>query len=76
MFDPDDDDAREDLFLDIDSRLFGVWLDALTIPRWSNYTTTVFFRLCYAQGYLDALREGVRGQLLIDHGFIVPERSR
>jgi hypothetical protein len=36
----------------------------------------VFFRLCYAQGYLDALREGVRGQLLIDHGFIVPERSR
>jgi hypothetical protein len=76
MFDPNDDDAREDLFLDIDSRLFGVWVDALTIPRWTNYTATVFFRLCYATGYLDALREGVRGQLLLDHGFVVPEQSQ
>lgn len=76
MFDPTDETAREQLFLDLDTRLLSIWVEAVTDLPWTYEAVVSYFRICYAAGYMDSLREPARGQLLRDHGLDVPRRAR
>jgi hypothetical protein len=72
MFDPDDVLARERLFLDIDVRLTGIWIDSLAIRRWTAAKRLAFFRAAWASGYMHGLTESPPGDLLRTHGLPTP----
>jgi hypothetical protein len=59
---------------DIDARLFDVWLEAWRSGEWGSAHAAAVLRLAYGRGYCDALSEGVRGRLCLDHALAVPSR--
>jgi hypothetical protein len=64
------------LYLDIDLRI-GVdgWTQVWGTDDWSDEQLAAVLRFAYGRGYLEALTEPERGQLLLDHGFSVPSRE-
>lgn len=69
--------AQQELEIDMDTRIAGLWEKASDIEEWDLETVGVFMRAAYGQGYCDALleaREDEEGKLLSDHGFSLPER--
>jgi hypothetical protein len=71
------DPTTLDLFeLDIDTRLLSVWAAAWSRDDISVSEVGPFIRVAYVDGYRDALAEGRRGGLFIDHGITVPRRRR
>jgi hypothetical protein len=67
--------ALELLELDLDARLFVLWLEAWTVEAWDQELVAPFLRVAYWQGYTDALTERQRGSLYRDHGVAVPARA-
>jgi hypothetical protein len=69
--------ARIELLeLDMDIRLAQLWAEAGEISEWNLETMAAFIRAAYGKGYCDALTDPVPGQLLLDHGYPVPQASR
>jgi hypothetical protein len=62
------------LALDIDVRLVDVWPEAWKSGEWGSAHAAAVLRLAYGRGYCDALTEGDRGRLCLDHGLAVPSR--
>jgi hypothetical protein len=65
--------SEELLALDIDIRMHAVVTEAL-VEVDLDHRAAGLMRLAYGAGYCDALRESVRGQLCLDHGYPVPSR--
>lgn len=68
------DEQLELLQLDIDLRLHGVMLWALTEVAASSALVAGFLRMAYLAGYQDALSEPLSGQLFRDHGYRAPPK--
>lgn len=73
-------EARIDrLCLDIDLRLREQWHIAFEVDDQALIDMEMvgaLMRSAYVQGYTDALREAVEGQLHREHGYRVPERRQ
>jgi hypothetical protein len=67
-------DRIKKLELDIDCRLVDLWAMADEVPEWSLELTVAYMRAAYGQGYMDSLREDVRGRLCKEHGYRLPSR--
>lgn len=63
------------LYLDIDLRLFWLWIAAWETDTWTYQRLGTLLRAAYGSGYHDALTEAERGQLCKRHGYGVPKRQ-
>jgi hypothetical protein len=70
-------DRRDQLALAIDLRLTDLWAELFDVDasKLDPELLGWFLRAAYGQGYTDALRETRRGELCLELGYVVPERT-
>ena len=71
------DERKHELAMAIDLRLADLWAEIFEVEpnRLDPELLGWFLRAAYGQGYTDALRETRRGQLCLDLGYRVPDRT-
>lgn len=62
------------LELDIDTRLADLWREAAMVEKWRLEDAAAFMRAAYGKGYVDALSEETPGEMILAHGYRIPER--
>jgi len=74
---PAEPSATDLMHLDLAVRLGAeLWALLWDVEDGAQDLLAGLLRLAYGRGYYDALTERRRGQLCLDHGFLVPIRGR